>query len=70
MIFELICCVMAVLSVGLIFWSNESWYKTCQSMNADWFEKMMELAGSVGEELDRMQKRIDELEAKLDDDGR
>lgn len=68
--FELLFGMAAVLGIALAIWSNADWYKRCQSMNADWFEKMMELAGSVGEVLDQMEKRIDELEAKLEDDGR
>ena len=70
MSFELIFGVVAVVGIELAIWSNEGWYRTCQEMNDEWFEKMTELAGSVIEELDRMQKEIDELEAKLEDDGR
>ena len=67
---ELLLLVCIVLVFALCLWCNYDWYKHCLSMNAYWFEKMTKLEGSVGKVLDRMQKEIDELEAKLDDDGR
>lgn len=66
----IVCLVyMAVLAVFCLL-SNENWYRTCQRINDEWLERMMERADSVGEALDQMQKEIDELEAKLEDDGR
>lgn len=66
--FELIFGVVAVLGIALSIWSNANLYKRCQRMNSDLFGKMMVLSGSVREELERTQKEIDELKAKLDKD--
>lgn len=67
LIIFLVC--IAVLAVFCL-WANESWYRSCQNMNYEWFKRLKELTDSVGEALDQMQKEIDELEAKLEDDGR
>jgi cysteinyl-tRNA synthetase len=86
--FELLFGVVAVVCIALTIWSNESWYRTCQSMNDEWYKRVINITmvqDKILEDMqkditgfrttqdmmfERMQKRIDELEDKLEDDGR
>ena len=53
--FELFFGVVAVSWLAFAIWSNESWYRTCQKMNNEWYERLVDLY-----------KRIEKLEDAFD----